>query len=273
MAQSSKTATHEAPFVSLSAHVRPDGRGQHHAIHLGSPQEGLSFDVVASDGASSSLQPVYTARHAHDDPSESTYELDIHPTNVIHETRIETDGTTTTRTGGLGTGGSGSAGTTSHHQRGNDGNDPTHQAGTQTRHHRRTGLQRRPLRAPEVRRSDADPRHHHPPRHGCLRRAPSPRPQHARNARPRHPQLHGAGVRPAPQHWIDGSTIASPGRSGRFYPRPDGQPSRDGGASSTSTFASPSMPSRSNPTSSSIPPVSTSSGPSMPSLALTRRRR
>jgi len=96
MSQSSKTATHEAPFVSLSTHVRSDGRG-HHAIHLGSPHEGLSFDVAtASDGTgTTSLQPVYSSS------STELYELDIHPTNVIHETKIETDGTTTTRTGAL----------------------------------------------------------------------------------------------------------------------------------------------------------------------------
>lgn len=89
----SKTANFDAPFVGLSTHTRPNGEG-HYALHLGDPDQGLGFDVDASD---LTLRPTLSPRSGADE----SYELDIHPTNTIHETKIETDGSTTTRTGNL----------------------------------------------------------------------------------------------------------------------------------------------------------------------------
>lgn len=89
----SKTASFDAPFVGLSTHTRPNGEG-HYALHLGDADQGLAFDVNADD---LTLRPTLSPRSGAD----QTYELDIHPANTIHETKIETDGTTTTRTGSL----------------------------------------------------------------------------------------------------------------------------------------------------------------------------
>ena len=89
----SKTANFDAPFVGLSTHTRPNGEG-HYALHLGDADQGLAFDVDASD---LTLRPTLSARSGADE----SYELDIHPTNTIHETKIETDGSTTTRIGNL----------------------------------------------------------------------------------------------------------------------------------------------------------------------------
>mmetsp|Transcript_30902 Transcript_30902/g.90327 ORF Transcript_30902/g.90327 Transcript_30902/m.90327 type:complete len:812 (-) Transcript_30902:129-2564(-) len=95
----SKTAHFDAPFIGLSTHTRSDGRG-HYAIHLGEADEGLAFDVVdAPDGAAGTkaLRPTLSARQGGDE----AYELDTHPANTISETKIETDGSTTTRVGKL----------------------------------------------------------------------------------------------------------------------------------------------------------------------------
>ena len=96
----SKTASFDAPFVGLSTHTRPDGRG-HYALHLGDADEGLAFDVVekaeGGTGAGTALRPTLSLRQG----GEESFELDTHPTNTIHETKIETDGSTTTRVGKL----------------------------------------------------------------------------------------------------------------------------------------------------------------------------
>jgi len=96
----SKTASFDAPFVGLSTHTRPDGRG-HYALHLGEAGEGLAFDVVekaeGGTGAGTALRPTLSLRQG----GEESFELDTHPTNTIHETKIETDGSTTTRVGKL----------------------------------------------------------------------------------------------------------------------------------------------------------------------------
>ena len=92
----SKTAHFDAPFVGLSTHTRPDGRG-HHALPLGEADEGLAFDVVQDAEGTTALRPTLSPRQG----GEESFELDIHPTNTIHETKIETDGSTTTRVGKL----------------------------------------------------------------------------------------------------------------------------------------------------------------------------
>lgn len=89
----SKTATFDAPFVGLSTHTRPNGEG-HCALHLGDATQGLAFDVSTSD---LTLRPTLSARSGADE----SYELDIHPSNTIHATKIETDGSTTTTVGNL----------------------------------------------------------------------------------------------------------------------------------------------------------------------------
>jgi acetolactate synthase-1/2/3 large subunit len=87
----------EDDFVSFATHVRPDGQG-HHTLYLGDAKDGLSFSV--SDDEALSLTPILKARQGGSD----VFELDAHASNTIHESRIETDGSTTNRVGTLASG-------------------------------------------------------------------------------------------------------------------------------------------------------------------------
>ena len=85
------------PPLVVPGHEGPDGQG-HHTLYLGDAKDGLSFSV--SDDEARSLTPILKARQGGSD----VFELDAHASNTIHESRIETDGSTTNRVGTLASG-------------------------------------------------------------------------------------------------------------------------------------------------------------------------